>query len=86
MWNKKLSSFKGGQNTEWNKMKQKAKENYLKEQAHTHTHCYNGYQVCKTQELENRETKSDNAVSPLKEIISSHWAAQKLVPLTTRDF
>lgn len=53
---------------------------------HTHTHCYNGYQVCKTQELENRETKSDNAVSPLKEIISSHWAAQKLVPLTTRDF
>lgn len=37
MWNRKLSSFKEGQNTEWNKMKQKAKENYLKEQAHTHT-------------------------------------------------
>lgn len=68
-------------------MKQKAKEKYLKEQAHTHTHteCCNGYQICKTQELENGETKSDNAVSPLKEIISSHWAAQKLVPLTTRD-
>lgn len=53
---------------------------------HTHAHCCNGYQICKTQELENGETRTDNAVSPLKEIISSHWAAQKLVPLTTRDF
>lgn len=35
--------------------------------------------------MENRETRIDNAVCPLKEIISSHWAAQKLVPLTTRD-
>lgn len=33
-----------------------------------------------------RETESDNAMSPLKEIISSDWAAQKLVPLTTGDF
>lgn len=32
------------------------------------------------------ETETDNAMSPLKEIISSDWAAQKLVPLTTRDF
>lgn len=58
---------------------------------HTHTHTQRdtrciGYQICKTQEMENGEAKSDNAVSPLQEIISSHWAAQKLVPLTTRDF
>ena len=33
-----------------------------------------------------RETESDNAMSPLKEIISSDWAALKLVPLTTEDF
>lgn len=35
MWNRKLSSFKEGQNAEQNKMKQKAKEKYLEEQAHT---------------------------------------------------
>lgn len=38
MWNRKLSDFEEGQTAEWNKMKQKAKEKYLKEQTHTHTH------------------------------------------------
>lgn len=35
MWNRKLSNFKEGQNAEQNKTKQKAKEKYLEEQAHT---------------------------------------------------
>lgn len=47
MWNRKLSNFKEGQNAEQNKMKQKAKQ--------AHTHCRNGYQICKTRELKNRE-------------------------------
>lgn len=35
MRNRKLSNFKEGQNAEQNKTKQKAKEKYLEEEAHT---------------------------------------------------
>lgn len=69
-----------------NETKSKKKIVWKNKHTHTHTHCCIGYQMCKTQEMENGEAKSDNAMSPLQEIISSHWAAQKLVPLTTRDF